>query len=339
LERFVETSNIKKFGYKPWVNPDAVPEPIPPSEGEEEEESPEEDTVTTTVPVPVPVPVQVSREKEFKAPPIPRQQPKQPVPRRDPVHEPLPPEPSVKEEVRPKAQFPKNLRNTFKVSPEKRTELNVNGGHKIVEKSKANPNPILGRTPQPYDFGLTRRHTLVPKALYEATANHLSETTTSNFSHHLPQQNTSSHHEVSLEKGLFGTDSATCRFNFGTMSLNYKVPENNVTPPNVYPGKSLYPDQEEETVEFTPGLTTKRPVGAIQRLKPKTGTNIVDKPFKEINIDFDRHLPKTPKQPIPSNSLKSAQLLKPVSNSGTPQMPTLSIDEHLHKRFLAQAKK
>jgi hypothetical protein len=103
--------------------------------------------------------------------------------------------------------------------------------------------------------------------------------------------------------------------------------------------------QEQVTVEFTPGLTTRRPVGrqATKKNLDLPASTVSAKvheqvrSLREMNIDFDKHIPSTPPMPkISKANAESVKLIKSLRKAAesTPQRPTLSIDPSMHTRLL-----
>lgn len=146
------------------------------------------------------------------------------------------------------------------------------------EKSERKvPEKCYGRTPQPHDFGITKRFTLVP------------------------QQFLKNKFESTPDK-----PKEICAFHVATNSPLIAPNEDvQVTPTN---NDFSHLSQDQETVEFTPGLTTQRPK-AVKRVK-------------EVS-----HRKITPEEPISSlDEQKASQLLKSIKKkgvNGTPQMPDI----------------
>ena len=140
----------------------------------------------------------------------------------------------------------------------------------------------------------------------------------------------------------FASD-ATTRFNLPILMQSYNLQPDGTPPPNA----SESTLNEQETIEFTPGLTTRRPV-AVKRCKeptrvmPNRKVNDVANSFK--NLSFVG----TPTQPVPSRNLlasvkavKSHGKMKQVGDRlvpATPQMPVSNIDQDLFKYYLRSKK-
>jgi regulator of replication initiation timing len=148
----------------------------------------------------------------------------------------------------------------------------------------------------------------------------------------------------------FASD-ATTRFNLPSLMQSYNMPS--------FPGTPVANEQstmnEQETIEFTPGLTTRRPV-AVKRCKEPAaatataaGTILPDRRTNDLanslkNLSFVG----TPTQPIPSRKLiasvkavKSQGKMKQVGDrlvNMTPQMPGSNIDPNVLKYFLRSKK-
>ncbi len=183
-------------------------------------------------------------------------------------------------------------------------------------ESKPKDNKLdkyLGRTPQPYDFGITRRFTFVPQLFLN---NH------NNYKSNSPQN-------------MNNESTNTCRFNYLTNNFNLQSNANPITPPNASLS-SVNGGDSFVTVEFTPGLTTKRPKG-ISRVKanPKEEkTNANANHFSQVLQSVENEK-ITPEQPIPSiDSSKSTKLLKSINKTGTPPLPQTRVDLNLHNRLL-----
>jgi hypothetical protein len=109
-------------------------------------------------------------------------------------------------------------------------------------------------------------------------------------------------------------------------------------------------NNDQETIEFTPGLTTRRPK-PIKRVKQPSAepqvppaTQAVEQITRSLKGVYLGVIPETPTQPIPSAGLiKSIQRVKSVTKNftngtgrrivpGTPQMPdTSAVDEKLYQ--------
>lgn len=206
--------------------------------------------------------------------------------------------------------------------PKPEPKPNENSGQNVTKKY----DKLLARTPQPQDFGITRRYNFLP-SIYDKTE----------------AKNTP-------EEPNFDT-TQTCRFNYINNGFNLGTAiEPMATPPN----QSSHNSNADSfiTVEFTPGLTTKRPKG-ISRVNANNNHKTYDnhnnkgKDLKPVEESFKR-LPQsvlqsvendkiTPEQPIPSaDSSKTAHILRSIGGkgSGTPPLPKSRVDPNLHKQIL-----
>ncbi|KAI1307993.1 hypothetical protein HDE_00620 [Halotydeus destructor] len=245
----------------------------------------------------------------------------------------------VKEEVAPQLPSPTPTvtiarHDSPKVAAKKFTPRQSNENKKRPEK--------FNRTPQPFDFGIvnTRRFTMLPKTMLKQkeTTYVVGDDRDCSVDSY---QETKAVSYMNQTKSInpFASESTTM-FNIPSIAMaKYDVP----TTPNM---SEMY-SQDQITVEFTPGLTTKRPTGLRRaRSKPSVGEEVSlpkemperTRSLREINLDYEKHLPATPKQPIVSKSvMESAKLIKSVKKSqltDTPQMPSLSIDHNLHRRII-----
>ena len=213
---------------------------------------------------------------------------------------------------------------------------------KSDEKITKKYDKLLTRTPRLQDFGITRRFTLLPSV------------------YHKPDLNGRSQQYSTPEEPSYSS-SQTCRFNYMNNGFNMASNMDPITPPN--PDLSHNNSQATDsfvTVEFTPGLTTKRPKG-ISRINNDHNRNQNNKndhkrenypnPKNDYNYrnqnqnqnrakdwseptqsqrlpqsvlqSVDNNSEVTPEQPIPgADAAKSAQLLKSIGgNKGSGTPP------------------
>lgn len=242
----------------------------------------------------------------------------------------------------PKNQMKTNM-HTYGVKNEEKSD------EKITKKY----DKLLTRTPRLQDFGITRRFTLAPHPFIK------------------PEPNARGQQCSTPEEPNFSS-SQTCRYNYlSNTAFNIASNSMPMTPPN--PDLSHNNSQATDsfvTVEFTPGLTTKRPKG-ISRInadnnRAKNENNRDhkrDNNRDRIRDDFNyqnrqknwseqtqsQRLPQsilqsmdnnsevTPEQPITgADPAKSAKLLKSIAgkSSGTPPMPKSRVDVNIHQQIL-----
>ncbi|CAG2165588.1 unnamed protein product [Oppiella nova] len=193
---------------------------------------------------------------------------------------------------------------------------------------------LLTRTPQPLDFGITRRFTLMPQ---------------------LYQQNKSNAKNVTEKASTAVVEPSydstqTSRFNY----LNLGSAVNPMTPP-VNASTNSYNNNNNAdsfvTVEFTPGLTTKRPKG-VSRVQANhnhlpvnenkrsnggpTGSGVGQRLPQSVlqSMENDKI---TPEQPIPvTNTDKSVKILRSIAGkgSGTPPPPKPRVNPNYHNQIL-----
>lgn len=138
-------------------------------------------------------------------------------------------------------------------------------------------------------------------------------------------------------------NETTTRFNLPNLMQSYNLPSAPGTPLHMTSDSIVH---EHETIEFTPGLTTRRPV-AVRRCKEPAAA--AEKKVTAVTNSFKNlSFVGTPTQPIPSRKLmesvkavKSHGKMKQVGDKlvvATPQQPVSNIDPNLCKYLLRNRK-
>ena len=258
------------------------------------------------------------------------------------------------------------------VTLDKKSSITPNG--KSLRKK---PNKSAApRTPQAADFGLNnRRMTLFPKSMLKRQMDNGDQQESNNRENQksaFKEQFAARLQQKLASRNPFDNDNAT--FNLPKVNAaKYNIPSNayrarmqNVDSPETPTANSS--QDHSITVEFTPGLTTRRPGGKSRvkhhvddesngnsnsneiHMAKNDGDNNpyatppyivadVTRSLKEMNVDFNKHISETPRQPIVSkqviNSIKMVKSLR-KEQLGTPQMPSLTFDQNFHQRLLGK---
>lgn len=175
-------------------------------------------------------------------------------------------------------------------------------------RQMANADKYLGRTPKINHVEPdSKRYTMIPKNLIDNVKL-------------IPNK------KKAVQDNYFLTDMTTSKFSFiNTNFQNLTHNSKNFFEEKISP-KITKEFQEQFTVEFTPGLTTKRPFG-------KSRFKMNDK--QNLNFEKKEGL-VTPDDPIEASTLLSNLLSLKKSKTLTPDTPTTAINPHFHDRILSK---
>lgn len=233
----------------------------------------------------------------------------------------------------------------------------------------------FGRTPQPSDYGINhnnhKRFTMLPKSMLKQREQRAAVEAEQEAARKKEEPTAAA---VPVPKPTYNPFNGECTTVFlpSMATARYELPSNDYRlKSNLFdtadtPPKDNTYSQDQITVEFTPGLTTRRPANvrrvkprepmampslqeseqkaaAIERQESANGFDAISettRSLKEINIEnYEKHVAVTPRQPfVAKKSADSAKLIRSIRKEfgDTPQMPQPSVDLHLHQRFLAR---
>lgn len=387
LNTFTDKHNLEKYGYKPWVNPRppkiVVPEnkPLPEPQGNTLDENgnvnghangeitfsgskktilktPEAIRSATTPKTPVrfrEIEAQDIHERSCsdpseESPEVDQQaaktgKPSTPLPEAAPIPKPRKLLSNVRVDPLPEPQVPKPA----SIFAKRYTILPPCISNYVREKPVFQPPaPAMSTVPKSIP------QTIPATSVMEAESGAAAGSSNSETFVAEPQP------EAAAKAYDFSADTTT-RFNVPMTSMHEEssmgsfMNNNNFeiscTPTRTV-GGDLSLNNEQETIEFTPGLTTRRPIQrAVKRVRepqpelpaPTQAVEQITRSLKNVYMG----VAETPTQPIPSMKLvQSIKAVKSVSKKftnglgskvvpGTPQMPDSSeIEETLHRYML-----
>lgn len=189
----------------------------------------------------------------------------------------------------------------------------------LQNRKLANADKYLGRTPKinnvDPDF---KRYTMIPKNLIDNVKISPNEKEGS--------QDTCYFNDLTISKFSFmSSQNSQNSQNFQNSTNVGKKFDEYLSP------KVTKEIQEQFTVEFTPGLTTKRPVGKLDRVRATKA----EKPSL-TKLNYKKEEESTPQMPIEAATIAANIISIKKSKAATPDTPTAVIDPHFHSRILSK---